>query len=523
MAAIEYGIDEKGENIFAKEANRRYIYKCPYCFEEIIVRKSAHYCVDYFAHKSIRHRTPQQMICPGYTGLGQYRKIENKIDKVYITNGGIPLYLCEYAREHYQLNAYFPPISKENIDLLTIWNAKIVINDDGKEEEHSVWNIPYYRIQSLSPWIGVQCKNMQYTIDEVKYKWGWGIRGFTCDMDVFHSNYGGGFRVALHSNIVVKKEYLIILRKDNTPVINGILFYYKGLININCNIKQYKVYSFVVKKITDEAIAYIQNKGYQLIEKDDDIIPVWPPAVIQGKEVIYKKQDEQAYLYHQQCSSQKIYRIINNEPIKVLEQDNFIKSDTDNETLLIKDDDFNKLSGEIRVILTQHGKNFKNVQFIRPEVRWETENGEKKLLTNGEQALYMRENIYLEANVKNLKVCILKGNYVAISSERMLKGIRKNQKIIVSIQPFDGFVIEPRKVIDNKLSMTDNIQYFVKKLRQCSSAGVMMGNMYEDLFWYAKTNAPELYTIMMIWKIKNKIPYEAIKILYQLQEVIKNE
>lgn len=60
MASIAYGIDGNGKKIYAEDAYSGRTYICPYCFEDINVRK----CTDrddYFAHKSIHNRTPQQI------------------------------------------------------------------------------------------------------------------------------------------------------------------------------------------------------------------------------------------------------------------------------------------------------------------------------------------------------------------------------------------------------------------------------------------------------------------------------
>lgn len=520
MAAIEYGIDENGKKISAEEASSNYTYKCQYCLEKIIVRKG-NYRIDYFAHKSIAHRTPQQMICPGYTGTCEY----NEIDKVYITNGGIPLYLCEYAKNKYQLKACFPPISKKNMDLLTMWNVKVVINDDGKKEEYSVGNMSSYRVKSLSPWIKVEWKNMHHSIAEVKQKWGWGIIGLNFGTNIFHSNCEGGYRVALHSNIVVKKEYLIIFSNDKIPVIEGLSFFYKGIININWSSSNYNVYSFVVKAFTVEAIAYIQNKGYQLIEQNDEIVPLWPPAVIQGKELIYRENDTKAYLYHYKYLSQQISNIPNNGvPNEVLECDNIVECDTDNEILALSDKKFNPFSNEIRVVLTKNRENFKSVHFIIPKIIWKNENGEEKVLISGEQALYDQQKVDLAANVENMIVCILNDNYVVKSARRSFGNIKKNQRIIVSIEPFGKIVIEPI-AIDNIQRISceiDILQNIVERLYGCRSTCLPMGNAYGNVIHYAKYNSYDLYKIMLIWKGENKIPYEAVKLLYQLQEAIKN-
>jgi len=185
MASIESGIDGYGRKICAKEAHSGRTYICPDCLEEIHVFK-CYGKKDYFAHKSISNRTPQQRLCKGYTGEGHYKRIEGDINKVFITNGGLPLYLSTFAAEKYQLNAHFPPLSQSTMDLLTNWGTKVVISEKGAKVEHSVINTRFYTVKTTAEWIYVKCTNVKYSIPEVQQKWEWGIRGLDCEKDILH-------------------------------------------------------------------------------------------------------------------------------------------------------------------------------------------------------------------------------------------------------------------------------------------------------------------------------------------------
>lgn len=525
MAAIEYGLDKNGGKVSAKEAYSHYKYKCPHCLETIIVRKCKQY-VDYFAHETIVNRTPQQRMCPGYTGEGAYQKIENEIDQVYIENGGIPVYLCKCSNDTYQLKACFPPLSKETMDLLKMWNAMVVISEGNRKEEHSAWHLPHYQIKSLCPWIEIKCQNMQYPINEVKRKWEWGIGGLKFEDNLFHSHAEGGFRVALHSNIVVNKEYLIISNKNHTPIVNGVSFLYKGVINI---IKNYKVYSMIVDDVTDEAIAFIRNKGHQLITQNDTIIPLWPPCVIQGKELIYKGQDKRSYLYHHSYSEQTLHILKDNEIIEIPDREDIIVCDTSNKTILSRDGTSKVFSAEIRAILTQDRSNFQNAFFWKPEVEWKNRNNETNLFFENEDKLFIRpdallEGVTFESNIENKVVCLINNNYVKISAKKAFNHIGHRHRIIISIEPFGKIIIEPANEISlkNTTSIFEVSNEMIAQLYKCHSANVVMGNAHDDILKHARKYSPNLYKIMMVWKSKNQIPQMAIKILHQLQEVIKN-
>ncbi|NLV34182.1 MAG: hypothetical protein GXY21_06565 [Clostridiaceae bacterium] len=520
MASIEYGIDGYGLKVYAEEALSGRTYICHYCHEEILVRK----CYDrddYFAHKSISNRTPQQMMCPGYTGEG---KIEDKVDQVYITNGGLPLYLCEYISGKYQLNAYFSPISQKSMNLLESWNSIIEITECGKKEEYYANSIKYYRLKTDAEWIKIKCRNVENIIPEVQRKWEWGIRGLNCEKDIFHSNYGGGYRVALHSNIVAGKEYLIISKYRSVPNVSGITYYQKGTIRFNnlYNIKEYNVYSMVVDKVTDQAIAYIQNKGYQLIEQSDEIIPMWPPAVIEGKELIYRRKDHTAYLYHNKRSEQQLFNIGGYGLRNIVENSKIFEVSTDNKIVLLSDYKFNCLSNEIRFMLTQTRNNFDNDNLFIPRITWKDDSGLVKQLSEDDIELLSLKKVYIDADV-DFVTCIVKGVCIEKSTKRVLEGKHLGRKIIISMEPFGTTVIEDKKAVKREGESNLDIESIIKELYRCSSAMVPINRDFFEVYRFAVNNSEELFRIMKNWAVKKQMPYAAVRYLYRIKEVLKNE
>lgn len=524
MVAIEYGIDAYGRKVYAYEAHKKRTYTCPYCLEEIHVCKG-NINRDYFAHNPITNRTPQQMICPGYKGEGTFRKIGGKVDQVYITNGGIPLYLCEYEKETYQLNAYFPPISKINMELLNAWDAIVEVTESGKREIYSINNLKYYRLKTSSEWIKVSCKNTKYSIPEVKQKWEWGIRGLNYAKDIFHSNENGGYRVALHSSIVVGKEYLIVIRNDVVSQTKGVSCSKKGFIKLNDSYRnsEYSVYSMIVHEVTETTIAYIHNKGYQLIERSDDIIPIWPPAVFEGKELIYREPDKRAFLFHEKHSSQCMFTINEYGLCEIEEDDNIVEVSTNNRTVLLSDYQFNILSDEIKYVLTQTRENFKNPKFFTPSIKWINDYGIECLLTE-DTDLSINGKVYLEADV-DFTACVLDGDYIKKSTRRVLENVMRNKKIIISIEPFGKIFIENSKIKEKAIekNVIINISSIVNELYRCDSARVPIDNNFKELYSIAKNYSYELFNILNYWAVKNKMPYMAKKYLYQIKEVLKNE
>lgn len=517
MASIEYGIGINGKKVFADEAFSGRTYICPYCNEEINVRK----CCDrddYFAHKSIYNRTPQQRMCPGYTGEG---KIEDKVDSIYITNGGVPLYLYEYVKGQYQLNACFPPLSQKSQDLLEELDFKIGIIENGKTEEYYAADLGYYKLKSNAEWIEIQCKNTK--IPELQRKWGWGIRGLNCEKDIFHYNYGGGYRVSLHSNIVVGKEYLIVVRFGRIPKVLGITYFQKGNLRFNSlySINKYDVYSMVVEEVTEEAIAYIQKKGYQLIEKSDEIIPMWPPAVIEGKELIYQKRDTKAFLYHSKRSEQELSSISGYGLRGVPEYDNIFETGTDNNSILLSDRKFNKLSGEIRFILTQNRDNFDNEGIFEPRISWKDDNSIANQLFDNKIDLLSKKKVYIDSDV-DFVACTIDGIYIKRSTKRVLEDLDRSRKIVISMEPFGIMIITNERQADkNNISFT--IELFIEELYRCNSAKVPLNKDFYEVYKFAVNNSEELLRVLENWAVTKQMPYAAAGYLYRIKEAIKNE
>ena len=517
VASIGYGIDGNGRKIHAYEARGGRTYICPYCFEEIHVRK-CYNRDDYFAHKSISNRTPQQMICPGYTGGGKKSDSE---DELYIVNGGVPLHLVERKEQYFELIALFPPLSQENMSYLTEWDAKVEITGDGVKEIFSASNLRRYRIKTANEWINVNCTNIQGDISEVRKKWEWGIRGLAFDNDLFMSDFGGGCRIAQHSNIVIGKEYLIVSRFEKLQNIRGINFEKKGTLTFNnmSFIRDYEVYSLMVFDATDEAIAFIQSKGYQLIEKNDEIIPLWPPVVIEGKELIFKKGDNEAILYHEKQSKQEIYSWDRGLPIHISEQDNLIKVQTNNKAIIISDYVFNSFSKEIRFFLTQDRENYNIIKSFEPNMRWKDKNGIEELIGDTFPDKLYRENISVIANSRVLAI-ISQNGYVEKSSSGLIDKIKRGRTLFIDNAPFGMMVLGGLEEEKKEISEVYNdviINECVNKLYHCQSHYITVENALDYWIVKAKEISDELYKILLYWKSVGKMPNMVEHILKELE------
>ena len=521
MASIEYGIDVNGKKVYAKQALGGRTYKCPYCFDNIHVRK-CHTIDDYFAHESISNRTPQQLICPGYTGIGSN---EDSEDHLYIVNGGVPLHLVERTKQNFELVAFFPPLSQSNMELLTKWNVKVKISDSGSEEVYSASNLRRYRVRSNTKWISVKCINMCGKVPEVHKKWEWGIRGIDFDNDLFISDFGGGTRVSQHSNIVLGKEYLLVSKSDKFLHIRGMEVQQKGevvLSNMRYK-KEHTVLSITITEATDEAIAFIHSKGYQLIKKNDEIIPIWPPAIIEGKELIFKKNHSEAILYHEKRSKQEIYLWDKKLPIHISEKDNLVKVPTNNNLLIVSDYVFHSFSREIRFFLTQDRDNYIEVKTFESNLYWKFNDGKEEEVGDELPGELLSESIRIQGESRVTAITTW-NNYVLRSSHSKIEKLKKGQKLYIDNQPFNSIILGVKMNRVEKRSENDAaiIKKYVSRLHNCR-----LDNKANELLinqWIFRTQglSDELSKVLLYWKYMGKMPLMAEKVLIELEEVLND-
>lgn len=528
ICPIAYGIDENGRKVYIENACKNVDYKCHYCSEKIYVRKG-NKNKHGFSHRPIKNRTPEQMICPDYSGYGTgVQQIKSEADKIYIVNGGVPVHLVKYSEGYFELIAMFPPLSSNTMKQLEEWDVKVQITKDGTQQIYSATNLRRYRIKTTKDWIHIALINMHEYIYEVDKKWLWGIRGLSFENDLFKADFGGGARVAQHSNIIVGIEYLFVQRHGDVKNRNGLLFNKKGVLTFTNKIitETYDVYSVIVTKITDESIAFIQSKGYQLIEKNDELVPLWPPAVIEGNELIYSKENNYAYFYHKKESRQKIYSWDNTFPSPLNEKDDIIKTVTNNRALLLSDEEFNCLSKEIRFILTHNRSNYNQSKVFESQLHWNYGNGTIEDINEFIPQRLYKEKISLESNSN--AVCLSVNNgYIEYSSIKFLEKIKRKRELYVINEPFKTLLLK-----DKKKKQGQEINHYAKntivndaiwKLYHCQTAFVPIQNRLDRWIKSAISISPDLYEILMYWKNNGSMPCAAEMILIEMEKQLYEE
>lgn len=525
--AIEFGIDGRGRKVSAEDAISGRTYKCYYCKEDIHVRRGTKIRA-YFAHSPISNRTPQQMACEGYMGHGAGdRYIDNNEDRICIFNGGVPLHLVEAFPGKYELIAMFPPLSEKTMKLVENANGKIRVTNDGTEQVFSAWNFRRYRVKSLSNWIYVKPDNFKVFNEEMKRKWFWGFRGLDFENDLFRTDSNGGVRVGQLANISIGKEYLFVHRWGIMPSGKGLVFKKKGKFSFPNSFArtEYDVCSVTVTAMTDDAIKYIQQKGYQLIDKSDELIPMWPPAALEGKELIYHNFDREAYIYHQKESNQQVFYWGNSIPYQIMEKDNVIRCSTTNTTLLLSDYSFDALAKEIRFVLTHDRDNYHRARQFNYEAKFLMEDGRKVDITTDIYNEPFTKPILLETNYKTVAISV-KGNCVVRSTSKRIDDLSKQHDIAFIFEPFGKYIVNALREENGKDSIVAseskafNYLALVRRLYHCHSAQVDIPFVVDKWILHAMNNSEDLLKILLRWKNQGKMPIKAIQILKSAEELL---
>lgn len=528
LPAIEYGIDGNGRKVSAKDAVSGRSYKCYFCKEDIHVRRGEKR-IAYFAHSPISNRTPQQMVCEGYKGHGAGDGyIDNNEDRICIFNGGVPLHLVEVFSGKYELVAMFPPLSNKTTKQVEDLKGKIRVTEDECAQVFSAWNFRKYKVLTSASWIYVKPDNFYVFNEEIRRKWFWGFRGLDFDNDLFRIDSYGAVRVGQLANIVIGKEYLFVHKWGDVPKGKGLHFEKKGKFAFPNSVSrtEHDVYSVTVTAITDDAIAYIQQKGYQLIDKSDELIPMWPPAALEGKELIYHNDDREAYIYHHKESNQQVFGWGNFIPYQISEKDNVLKCSTLNTILLLSDYSFNALAKEIRYVLTHDRDNFSRDRRFNYEAALLLDDGRKVRVSEEVFNESFLKPIILEANYKTTAISI-RENYVLRSTTKRIDELSKNDGLIFLYEPFGSLRIEAlvkeKKDAYPKLGETKlcDFEELTEKLYHCHSTMIATDATLDRWIEYAKINSKNLTKIFLRWKNQGRMPIKALMILGDMERLIR--
>ena len=511
---MKYGIDKKGKKICYKDALKNEIYLCPFCTEKLILRNGRKSC---FAHNIIKKRTPLQRTCPEYHENDKYRKIDNLVDIIYIENGGIPLYLCNDGNK-FEIRAYFPSLSETCMNSLIKNNTEIIINN-------KIWcyieNLNYYNVYNIKDWIDVKI-NPSISFNEIKRKWLWGIRGINIEKDIYHSNNEGGYRVAIKSNIYVGKKYRMLFLKDQIPFINGIAFRCIGEIKLRKGINEvlFSVCDIEIKEYNEDARQFIESKGYHLRKNINKVIPLWPPIIFKGNELI--TDSDKVWFFHENGSNNEYINEINDGEICKTIRRNIFKiyniSSINEKAIVVSDESIENVSSEIKYVF-KYEKKLENDKYIKPEIIIKDIDG--NIISFDNNILPSKRKVFIHSNIPSC-LMLINDNYCLSSSEYFLEGLDYNNEIVIDCKGF-GRICWKYKRKSEKVSEI-NWSFLYSKLYL--SSGKLINPKYncKIVLYKIKKNLNKnnikVYLILCEWLRKGEIPIDAQQIIDRNERMI---
>ncbi|MGB5824482.1 MAG: hypothetical protein WBH44_10455 [Proteocatella sp.] len=524
---MKSGIDSQGKKVYYNDAIVEKRYFCPYCTERLVLKRGEKAC---FAHNPKKERTPLERTCPEYHENTSYKKIDNAADVVYINNGGIPLYLCDDGNK-FELRAYFPSVSEICTKSLIESKTEVIVNN---KKWCYVETLNYYPVSIIEKWIDIKVKP-DTKLQEVKRKWLWGIRGINIEKDMYHANNEGGYRVAINANIYVGKKYRMIFSKD-IPTVLGIEFKRLGVIRLKeyGEQKQFFIYEISIKQFTEESRQFIEGKGYCFVEKPSKLIPVWPPAISRGNELIFDK--ETAWFYNASSvnkeyvnemqgrtisntlSRNKIFKI---SGISIYSEKAIVATNK-----LVQGQKIAGVGAEIKYIL-KYKKIFNNKNILEPQIIISDIEGRFIDYTQSNNPIPKAGYLSINSNIP-IMAKVTKGSYCLYSNKYSLEGISYGSTININCKGFGNIFYQYNKVYtDGKKTNQVDWKLLYNKLYKCRGAKVAPNYMNKLLLYKFKDKLNKenklVYKILYGWIQKGEIPIGSQRLLDEIKKGIYND
>lgn len=512
--AIEFALDGYGNRVTSLTAITGKDYICPYCKEIMRLNSRGN---GFLWHKPMSER---QRPCPWYTGKSEeIDTLTNKFSDLEIFyNGGVPLYLCNVAYKKYELYAIFPSLSETSYNKLVEDNIYVLVSDGITTNRYSVEDKIRFKVCNKENGLTVKIENKKDIPKEIRKKWLIGMRGLSLREDIFCSTLEGGYRVALNSNIILNKEYILI---GEVPRIQGISFEYKGEIYLGYIDQEiYPIYSMIISEYTNDSKCFIEGKGYHLIKESDEIIAIWPPAHFDGNELICNEKEE--YFFHVKRGDQDIFNWDYTGLYHMIEANNLVKVPTVARMVLITDY-YNRNVKEIRYRLNYtRNRNNKN-----PKVSIKAlASGKEIQLPENIDLLPNNSQIIIIADIK-FNVMILNGLHVEQSARELLQPIPTGRTIILDCK---GLGLWSKVECADEIAITAEKDSFevdavmiVKFFMNLSTPYVVPWSGYGNLVKRVRNRSLAIAKIMKYWGIEGKIPVRALPIIKYMEDKIENE
>ncbi|WP_039219138.1 hypothetical protein [Clostridium novyi] len=516
---MDSGIDSRGKQVHYKDAVLGKSYFCPHCTEKLVLRRGQKSC---FAHNVIKERTPLQRTCPEYHENINYSKIINNADIIHISNGGVPLYLCNDGNK-FEIRAIFPQISDKFKNSLIENKTEVIIDN---VRWCYVEDLNYYTVYNIKDWIHVKV-NPSTNYQEVKRKWLWGIRGINIDKDIYYANLDGGYRLPIKANVYVGKTYRIMFNKNN-PLIYGVTFNKIGEIQLKefgRRIVLY-IYDMKINKFTEEVKEFIEGKGYKLVKKHNKMIPVWPPAICKGNDLTF--DNDIAWFFHKDNHNEYFYeieagiigKIVENKVLKISNISKYAEKTIITTNRMFFNESVTNISAEIKYFLNYREK-LNNKNALDPNILLKDIEGQIVEYNKDNDFISKHERLFIESNIPILAT-IKRGNYCLYSSKYNLENIDYGKVINIDCGAFGNITYRCEKKSKTKaISEKINCRIIYEVFYKCS--GKYVEPTYKNkvfLYKLKKKISKEniyVYQILYKWIKSGNIPMDAQKILNEIE------
>ena len=252
---------------------------------------------------------------------------------------------------------------------------------------------------------------------------------------------------------------------------------------------------------------------------------MWPPAVLEGKELIYHDDDRDAYIYHHKESNQQVFGWGDYEPYQISEKDNVLKCSTLNKTLLLSDYSFNALAKEIRFVLTHDRNNFSRDRRFEYKAALLVDDGRRIELSEEVFNESFLKPVILEANYKTTAISV-RDNYVLRSTSKRIDDLSKKDELVFLYEPFgslrfDALIKEKKEDSLDLAGKAFDYEELAEKLYHCHGIMTETNTTLDKWIEYAKQHSKDLTKVFLRWKNQGRIPVKALMILGDMEELIK--
>jgi hypothetical protein len=505
-------------------------FYCPECHSPVFLKKRKG-AEPWFEHEHLPRnvRDDMQLKCSRYTNSD--RKKYQPID-TYRVSGAIPLYLLGKTGI-FKLRAYFPQLSSQSMERLMKKNARVVIRQKGYIREYKAQYLNFCDIDTYTEAkfnVAIKDINGKTITDlpeEVKRKWCCGICAIDESRDIFHSWKDGGMRVAKGGFVYIGTTYRVLKRDTYWKKgydIKGIKSKKVGEVHFK-NTTFLNVYELMPTELTDDTIMFFAKCGYILKNRSDEIIPLWPPAIYKGNQLIYKDND--ALFFHkthgQNINKHKVYILEGNRVEEVLPYNlNKINETSEIVKINVGVSKPIMLDGKLTPMYYDILKDEKDFNFEPIPLKLKITDKNQQPISHYSEKPPLDGKIYIKTNLPSMTYLKI-GNFILFSSfsSEHLKGVKLGLDVIIDCGAWGRYCFSFKKPGDTSYEI--EWESFYKKILLCKGKRVEVNSrrmlrLMDAIEKNKDNNSIPFLLLSKKWVLKDRIPISAKHILVELEK-----